>query len=88
MKEVVIEVNNLTKRFRLHKKQRSSLKETLSYSFRNRRKNIDDFCALDNISFKVSEGEALGIIGKNGAGKSTLLRILRDRKSTRLNSSH
>lgn len=32
--------------------------------------------ALRDLSFQVSEGEALGIVGHNGAGKTTILRIL------------
>ncbi|UCD56436.1 MAG: ATP-binding cassette domain-containing protein [Candidatus Hydrogenedentota bacterium] len=32
--------------------------------------------AVDDLSFKVSEGEVLGLLGPNGAGKTTLMRIL------------
>src|SRR5512134_4098372 len=35
-----------------------------------------DFWALQDVSFEVRPGKALGIIGANGAGKSTALKIL------------
>ncbi len=44
--------------------------EGLSFAYDGRRK------VLENVSFKVQEGEFVGIIGPNGAGKTTLLRLI------------
>ncbi|MDO9319456.1 MAG: ABC transporter ATP-binding protein [Gammaproteobacteria bacterium] len=39
-------------------------------------KKFDSFTAVDDLSFKVEEGEVLGFLGPNGAGKSTTMKII------------
>ena len=37
---------------------------------------VNEFWALNNVSFYVKKGTLLGIIGSNGSGKSTILKVL------------
>ena len=75
--EVAIAVQGVGKRFRLYGHRERTLKGTVLDLLRpNRRGSGRDFWALKDVSFSVSRGETLGIIGANGAGKSTLLSLI------------
>ncbi len=39
-------------------------------------RNFNNTVAIDDLNFKLSSGETLGIIGQNGAGKSTTFRMI------------
>jgi ABC-type polysaccharide/polyol phosphate transport system ATPase subunit len=75
MKKII--VDNLSLQFRQYRNGGSSMKEFFANIFEgNKSKHYIDFFALNQVSFSVSNGERLGIIGRNGAGKSTLLRTI------------
>ena len=68
---VAIRVKDLTKKYKLYQKR----SERLANAF-GKEKNIKEFYALKGVSFEISKGECVGIIGHNGAGKSSLLKLL------------
>jgi ABC-type polysaccharide/polyol phosphate transport system ATPase subunit len=73
MSSSLINVNEISKVYKLYDKPIDRLKESI-HPFR--KKYHKDFHALNRISFDIQEGETVGIIGRNGAGKSTLLKLI------------
>jgi ABC-type polysaccharide/polyol phosphate transport system ATPase subunit len=69
-----IEVDGVSKVFRLPHERRTTLKEYFLHPFK--RSGYEQQRALEDVSFRVEPGEFFGIIGPNGSGKSTLLKII------------
>lgn len=69
--------DHVSKEYRIRQEaERESARFGLARMLRNLRRQAKQFWALKDVSFEVSRGEALGIIGHNGAGKSTILKLL------------
>lgn len=75
MNDPIIEIQDVSMRFRLSNDRISSLKEFVTTALRGKL-IYKEFEALKHISFSVDRGETVGIIGRNGSGKSTLLKII------------
>jgi len=75
MSRFIVEASQIGISYRRTRHKVPSLKQTAIETIR-RRIDYEDFFALRDISFTLSRGEILSIIGGNGAGKSTLLKTL------------
>lgn len=72
-KKIVIEIKNVSKRYKLYRNRKDQAIEAL---FPFIRRNHNDFYAIKDFNLAVNEGDVLGIIGRNGSGKSTLMKLV------------
>lgn len=68
-----IVLENVTKTFKL--RYHRTIKQ-ISFAKMRGEETSTQFRAIDDVSFTVDQGEAIGLMGLNGSGKSTLLKMI------------
>lgn len=74
MSDIAINVENVTKIYKIYDNKTDRMKDALGMS--HGRKLYKEHYALRDVSMQIKKGETLGIIGTNGSGKSTILKII------------
>lgn len=75
MKDIMIDVRDMTIRFNMASERIDNLKEYFVKLMKHELM-FKEFLALKDINLQVKRGEAWGLIGTNGSGKSTMLKAI------------
>ena len=71
--DVAIEVQHISKSFKISYDKSKTLKDKIIFAKKDK---YEIHQVLDDVSFTIEKGEAVGLIGHNGCGKSTTLKLL------------
>ncbi len=72
---LAIRFDNVSKCYRL-RKQRPFLLRELGRALLQKPSQVSEHWALRDVSFEITRGMSVGVVGGNGAGKSTLLSLI------------
>ena len=71
--DVAIEVQHISKSFKISFDKSKTLKDKIIFAKKDK---YEIHQVLEDVSFTIKKGEAVGLIGHNGCGKSTTLKLL------------